>query len=693
MREKGRVLTTIIMIVEIVVIQGTEIGPTTGIVDNLHSRLIGIKEFYFDVARKMGDSRNLNGDPICYNCQKAGHFSKNCPINQNRKSPLPQKRSNLITHMDSPSSSESEADDLIYQKVYINETGISALIDSGSEISLIEARLARLLGLCWKPYRGKLITAANGSPVKIEGETEAEIKLCNNTIELRVPTKLAITENFEFSLLLGNDFNRLAGVVIDCKEKTIQFSSGTKREPHTTECTALSMDRLHNKMHAKQTVTLIPHKTHFIKVTPYWNKNLRNFTGLVRTNAKVFNKNKIYLKEIEVNFENGEALIPIVNCKTEVVKVTNGSIIGDFEIKSTRIGSDTSSSYTFLTGSTSDPKSSHHVDVTDNSEILFKKLKKKVKQENVELSSEKWYDSICIFCNEVDHKTNECDHRQQWFNSEIYRARTDSVLRKIEALRRESLRKHRLKRGLYVNSLRNALNVEQLDINQAEGNFAPDMMELKYGVVSVNPELTDEQRKDVKKLLLEYEPLFAFNPEQIGVCNGIEHTIDTGNNKPIKQNPYRYSASQRAEVNRQIDELLRMGIVRPCRSAWGSTVVLVDKKSLDKNGRPEQRLCVDMRKVNSITTNDIYPLPAVRDALDSFAGSKYFSSLDMNSGYLQIKVAEHDQEKTSFITQDGLYCFRKMPFGLKSTPATFKRAIDLTLSGLKWNICIVYLDD
>ncbi len=94
-----------------------------------------------------------------------------------------------------------------------------------------------------------------------------------------------------------------------------------------------------------------------------------------------------------------------------------------------------------------------------------------------------------------------------------------------------------------------------------------------------------------------------------------------------------------------------------------------------------------------ITKKDVYPLPRIDDALDAMHGSALFSTLDLAAGYWQVEVDPKDREKTAFISDQGLFEFNVMPFGLCNAPATFQRLMDAVLAGLKWTTCLVYLDD
>lgn len=140
-------------------------------------------------------------------------------------------------------------------------------------------------------------------------------------------------------------------------------------------------------------------------------------------------------------------------------------------------------------------------------------------------------------------------------------------------------------------------------------------------------------------------------------------------------------------IREQVKQMLADDIIQPSTSPWASPVVLVKKKD------GTLRFCVDYRKLNRVTKKDVYPLPRIDDSLDRLRHSRYFSSMDLRSGYWQIEVDDRDREKTAFITPDGLFEFKVLPFGLCSAPATFQRMMDTVLSGLKWQSCLVYLDD
>lgn len=173
----------------------------------------------------------------------------------------------------------------------------------------------------------------------------------------------------------------------------------------------------------------------------------------------------------------------------------------------------------------------------------------------------------------------------------------------------------------------------------------------------------------------------------MGYTDLVTHSIDTPEAIPQKSRPYRVSHTERQVIQDQVDEMLQHGVIEQSQSPWSSPVILVKKKEGD------MRFCVDYRKLNAVTTKSNYPLPLIDNIFLCLKDSKYYSSLDLFSGFWQIGVHPNSVEKTAFITPDGLYHFLKMPFGLCNAPSTFQNLADKVFQGLKWKECLSYIDD
>lgn len=133
--------------------------------------------------------------------------------------------------------------------------------------------------------------------------------------------------------------------------------------------------------------------------------------------------------------------------------------------------------------------------------------------------------------------------------------------------------------------------------------------------------------------------------------------------------------------------MLGKGVIRESTSPWSSPVVLIRKRD------GTWRFCVDYRKLNGAAKKDVHPLPRIDDVLDMLQGSRFFTTLDMASGYWQVPIREADKEKTAFATRSGLYEFNVVPFGLCNAPATFQRMINRVLASQLWKVCLAYVDD
>lgn len=198
--------------------------------------------------------------------------------------------------------------------------------------------------------------------------------------------------------------------------------------------------------------------------------------------------------------------------------------------------------------------------------------------------------------------------------------------------------------------------------------------------------LSEYHKSQVNDLLEKYVNVFTVGGAPTTYA---EHTINLINSScvPISVPPYRLNSEKQKILKIEIEKMLKDGIVEECESPWAAPVVMIPKS--DKTFR----VCVDYRKLNSITISDKYPMPQIDDLLHLAKDTIYMSTIDLKAGYWQVPVASQDRDKTAFITPFGLYRFIRMPFGLKNAPATFQRLINRFKSGLPQIVILAYLDD
>ena len=169
-----------------------------------------------------------------------------------------------------------------------------------------------------------------------------------------------------------------------------------------------------------------------------------------------------------------------------------------------------------------------------------------------------------------------------------------------------------------------------------------------------------------------------------GRAEAVVQEIDTGSTRSIRCNPRKLSPKK---IKIQQELMLEEGQIEHSVSAWSAPTVLVTKKD------GTTRFCVDYRRLNARTKKDAFPLPRIDDSLNSLSGQAWFSTLDLASGYWQVRLSEEAKPKTAFATHSGLFQFAVMPFGLCNAPATFERLMSQVMRGLHWKRCLVYIDN
>ena len=221
------------------------------------------------------------------------------------------------------------------------------------------------------------------------------------------------------------------------------------------------------------------------------------------------------------------------------------------------------------------------------------------------------------------------------------------------------------------------------------------VMERRRSLIQQRKELTgdeghqfpegSERTKAVDAMFEPYMPLF--DPDNLGQTEGAHCEIDTGDAEPVVNQPYRLSPNERDIIRTEVSKMLKMGVVRPSQSPWGSLPVLARKPD------GSVRFCIDYRAVNKVTKPDAMPIPRIDDTLAALQGARYFTTMDAMSGFWQVPVREDHIEKTAFLTVEGSYEFVRMPFGLRNAPACFQRLMNRVLAGLTWKTCLIYIDD
>jgi hypothetical protein len=238
------------------------------------------------------------------------------------------------------------------------------------------------------------------------------------------------------------------------------------------------------------------------------------------------------------------------------------------------------------------------------------------------------------------------------------------------------------------------LNLSLVNVGQmkrlvnARKNFVLLMIKPKDNVEKKYFQGCDAKLKsDLYELVNQYDEMFQ-EPKGLPPKRAIQHEIRLQQDCPLPNiGIYRMSVMDNVEIKKQMQEFLGKGVIMPSTFPCGSPIVLVPKKDGTWN------MCVDFRDLNKITVNKHYPLPRIDDLLDQLKDDKYFTKLDLRSGYHQIRISEGDTWNKTFKINQGLFECMVMPFGLCNAPTTFMRVMNDVLRTFLDDCVIVYLDD
>lgn len=202
--------------------------------------------------------------------------------------------------------------------------------------------------------------------------------------------------------------------------------------------------------------------------------------------------------------------------------------------------------------------------------------------------------------------------------------------------------------------------------------------------------LDDYKKRKIYDIMNNYKSIFAKDKYDVGEVKNYEAFIDLQIDKYCYKRPYRCTIEDRKEIEEQISQLLKHGLIEDSYSPFAAPVTLAFKKEENK----KNRLCVDFRELNKIIVPQAQPFPLIEDLMIKTVGCKYFTTLDINSAFWAIPLRVKDREKTGFVTQEGHYQWRCLPYGLKTSPAIFQRILVNIIK--KYNLqgfCTNYIDD
>jgi len=223
-----------------------------------------------------------------------------------------------------------------------------------------------------------------------------------------------------------------------------------------------------------------------------------------------------------------------------------------------------------------------------------------------------------------------------------------------------------------------------MELNPSSSVIEADPPMLDFEDLQMQTGLTSHEFLPVEKVLRNFLPLFSRGP---GLCKDYVHKIQTATAKPIKSHPRPMTPAKRKILEELFKSLLDKDSIEEANGPWAFNPVIVPKP----NGK--WRLCVDYRNLNAVTESDSYGMMRIDDVLTCLGSAKCISTFDIPDGFHNISIFKPDRCKTAFNTPWGLWQYKRMPFGLKNSPASFQRVMDEVLGQYKWKFVLAFVDD
>jgi len=237
--------------------------------------------------------------------------------------------------------------------------------------------------------------------------------------------------------------------------------------------------------------------------------------------------------------------------------------------------------------------------------------------------------------------------------------------------------------------------IQDPEVDRFSKAYQEEWKGVRDEVVERATELDDQEKDKLKVVFEEFFDIMRLKYEAPGEVKSYEVEIELTKYEPIYVRPYSLSDVIHKEIDRQIGVMLKHKIIRPSVSEWNFPIVAVKKKILDLQHDQihDIRMCIDFRPLNLVTKPMTWPIPTIEDTLRRLGGSKYFTTLDVLSGFMHLPIKEQHRKFLAFATKLAHYEFCRMPFGWQNSPFHFQRYMQTRIADRNKECCQVYIDD